>query len=184
MDLIQTQIRICKNRPEQVPLIITLSVIFSEKSSTPNAEESDRWKRHVNWSAHGVRIAPDWLSTPTLSKVPHCPFSSSDTPRLSATWLFFIYNFLVFHSVLLTSKQIPGPPYRPAGIYCSPTCGYDGNQLLTCWYKTSAGRVIYERQAGGWCFWQGCLCGSHLKGVFVDSSSWEERWPWIVRNLD
>lgn len=46
-------------------------------------------------------VAPDSLSTPTLSNLPPCPSSSSDTPHLSATQLFFIYNFSVFHSVLL-----------------------------------------------------------------------------------
>lgn len=72
-------------------------------------------------------VAADCLSTPTLSNLPQCPFSSSDMPRLSAARLFFIYNFAVFCSVLLTTcvtagssrqsrgpfiEEDPGPPYR------------------------------------------------------------------------
>lgn len=93
-------------------------------------------------------VAPDPWSTPTLSNLPHCPFCSSDTPRLSATWLFFICNFDIFHSVLLTTgvtaqssrqsrhpliEEDPGL-YPPAGIYCCPTCGYDGNVMSAATY--------------------------------------------------
>lgn len=53
VDLIRAQMHTYKHMPEQVILIITLSAIFSEKkSSTPNTEEFDRCKRHVNWSGH------------------------------------------------------------------------------------------------------------------------------------
>lgn len=88
-------------------------------------------------------VVPDSLSIPTPSH------SLAHTPRLPAMRLFFIYNFSVFHSVLLITcvtasssrqsqhpfiQQAPGPPYRPAGICCSPTFGYDGNVMSAATY--------------------------------------------------
>lgn len=109
--------------------------------------------------------APGSLSTPTLSNLPHCPLSSSGTPRLSATQLYLLYSFSLFHSVgenvcnCLNSSRVDIRSYGETPVLRTGLLGsavarrvvtmVTRCQLrLTCWYQTSAGRVIYERQAG------------------------------------
>lgn len=175
----------CKNTPEQVLLIITLSVIFSEKkkSSTPNTEQFDRCKRHVNWSGHGVWKLQVLYPLPPfqISLTAHSP-ALARLDFLPHSFTFFTASHFS-HSVgenvgnCLNSSRVDIRSYGKTPVHRTGLLGsavarrvvtmVTWCQLrLTCWYQTSAGRVIYERQAGNWWFWQGCLCGSNLKRGF------------------
>lgn len=75
----------------------------------------------------------------------------------------------------------------PTGWDPLPTCGYDGNVM------SAATCVLVQnlcRTSDLWAtsrrllFLAGVFMQQPSERGFVDSSSQEERWPWIVRNLD